>query len=119
MPDNPYRYLCAQLSAALDDAPGGGKAWVPLRRSLAQACLEYLQLAAGSHDLLCELRPALDRILPAQPEQAQDAGANAKQPVAVWRYPPGERVSRLMLHSPKSIRQSPAGETNGSAPHVD
>ena len=52
MPDNPYSYLCAQLSAALSDSPGGEKAWVPLRRGLVLACAEQLQNAAATDDLL-------------------------------------------------------------------
>ena len=52
MSDNPCIYLCAQLSAALSDSPGGEKAWVPLRRGLVLACAEQLQNAAATDDLL-------------------------------------------------------------------
>ena len=52
MSDNPCVYLCAQLSAALSDSPGGEKAWVPLRRGLVLACAEQLQNAAATDDLL-------------------------------------------------------------------
>lgn len=52
MSDNPCIYLCAQLSAALSDSPGGEKAWVPLRRSTVLACVEQLQNAAATDDLL-------------------------------------------------------------------
>ena len=33
-----FAYLLKQLQNALDDSPGGEKAWVPLRRSLVIAC---------------------------------------------------------------------------------
>ena len=47
-----YTYLCDQLRAALSDSPGGEKAWVPLRRSLVVACVEYMQRANATDDLL-------------------------------------------------------------------
>ena len=52
MSDNPCIYLCAQLSAALSDSPGGEKAWVPLRRGLVQACVEAMRDATTADDLL-------------------------------------------------------------------
>jgi hypothetical protein len=52
MSDNSCIYLCAQLRAALSDSPGGEKAWVPLRRGLVLACVEQLQNAAATDDLL-------------------------------------------------------------------
>ena len=75
MSDNNYQYLCANLKAAIDDAPGGEKAWVPLRRSLALACLEQLQADAATRDLLSELRHAVNSILPVQNENEHTNGA--------------------------------------------
>lgn len=40
-----YNYLARQLRLAMDDAPGGEKAWVPIRRSLAAAILAHLEQA--------------------------------------------------------------------------
>ena len=76
MSDNNYHYLCANLKAAIDDAPGGEKAWVPLRRSLALACLEQLQADAATRDLLSELRHAVNSILPVQNENEHSNGVN-------------------------------------------
>ena len=50
MSDNPCIYLCAQLSAALSDSPGGEKAWVPLRRSTVLACVEQNGIAGIEHN---------------------------------------------------------------------
>ena len=52
MSDNPYLYFRAQLLHALSDAPGGEKAWVPLRRGLVAALADVLQDAAAADDLL-------------------------------------------------------------------
>ena len=61
MNDNTNAYLCKQLQAALDDAPGGEKAWVPLRRSLVQACIDELHAAGAAVALMDELRALLER----------------------------------------------------------
>ena len=61
MSDNAYNYCCTQLQAALDDAPGGEKSWVPLRRSLVQACLNNLRAAGESVALMDELRSLLEQ----------------------------------------------------------
>lgn len=58
-----YNYCCTQLRAALDESPGGEKAWVPLRRSLVQACIDNLILAGDAVALMGELRALLDRAL--------------------------------------------------------
>lgn len=40
-----YSNVARQLRLAMDDAPGGEKAWVPIRRSLAAFILEHLEHA--------------------------------------------------------------------------
>ena len=52
MSDNPYLYFRAQLLHALSDAPGGEKAWVPLRRGLVVALADVLRDATTEDDLL-------------------------------------------------------------------
>lgn len=52
MSDNPYPYFRVQLLHALNDAPGGEKAWVPLRRGLVAALAAALQDATTADDLL-------------------------------------------------------------------
>ena len=52
MSDNPYPYFRAQLLHALSDAPGGEKAWVPLRRGLVVALADVLRDATTEDDLL-------------------------------------------------------------------
>lgn len=61
MSDNAYNYCCTQLQAALSDAPGGEKAWVPLRRSLVQTCLNNLSAAGAAIALMDELSVLLDQ----------------------------------------------------------
>ncbi len=56
-----YNYCCTQLRAALSDAPGGEKAWVPLRRSTVLACIEALEGAGTAVALMDELRGLLNR----------------------------------------------------------
>ena len=89
-----YNYLARQLRLALDDAPGGEKAWVPLRRSLAVAILEHLEngeflqvrLAWGRAMMVNLLdenpKPALPDI--AQNESAQPSAA-AKPIPSPWQ----------------------------------
>ena len=52
MSDNPYPYFRVQLLHALSDAPGGEKAWVPLRRGLVVALADVLRDATTEDDLL-------------------------------------------------------------------
>lgn len=61
MTDSTHAYLCSQLQAALSDAPGGEKAWVPLRRSTVLACIEALEGASTAVALMDELRSLLNR----------------------------------------------------------
>ena len=81
MTDSTHAYLCNQLQAALSDAPGGEKAWVPLRRSTVLACIDALEGASSAVALMDELRSLLNRAQwGAQTEQEprqQDASAPA------------------------------------------
>lgn len=61
MTDSTHAYLCNQLQAALSDAPGGEKAWVPLRRSTVLACIDALEGASSAVALMDELRTLLNR----------------------------------------------------------
>lgn len=70
---NAYLYLSEKLDAALADAPGGEKAWVPVRRGLALAVRDHLRQAAQMYLLLAELRAALGCIVGAQEEDTAQA----------------------------------------------
>ena len=56
-------YLSIQLRAALDDAPGGEKAWVPIRRSLAVAIAEHLEATVSAGDQMEYARRVLRGLL--------------------------------------------------------
>lgn len=75
MTDSTHAYLCNQLRAALSDAPGGEKAWVPLRRSTVLACIDALEGASSAVALMDELRSLLNRAqwgAQAEPEPRQE-----------------------------------------------
>lgn len=58
-----YAYMAAQVSKVLDDAPGGEKAWVPMRRALVVAILEHLQYAEGIELRIITARGVIDNLL--------------------------------------------------------
>ena len=58
-----YNYVARQLRVAVEDAPGGEKAWVPIRRSLAVTILEHLEDAAWVQTRLAWGRAMMTNLL--------------------------------------------------------